>query len=396
MRKIRKIIIGASLTLLATLGAFFICQEIIVRTLVFPKIEEQQDELVRGVPGFLQDQKLLEKIEFFRPSPGKKNAALYLNSIVRWEGTVYPAARVPANAVVAIDVGAKIDDWNDWPKGYERWNRSDASTDWMSALHQYDHWDLEENNLLAEGLVKALLSGQLQVWEYLQGRPKPFYADLPYFSKVRIAVALQARQPLAGLRDVRQLAQLAYSTERVAGALTALAVLEVEERAYDWMTQTKVIDPGAWKPLGKEVFDAARRVLSRGEQYFGIYTPDWMFRLLFRESGVRVGRCHAIDAATLPISFYEPHLKDPFPLERDYSARFRALTEIATRSNDGCRLRFVKRFWQVGLSSYGRASTPMTFDWRGLHLLSKKIPYVRNVAGLTLSVVGSKNLLTDL
>lgn len=255
----------------------------LVRTRLMSSAEQSQaalrSEAKRLLPTFLKLGAVIDADPFFAGVRPDADAGPYLNPRVGWEKPVPPPAH--SELTLPSDLEAMLDDAAEPPTSKKGWfdHQDDFDTSkldfgWLQRLQHYGYWDILSSSPLnsAEGLDFASM-------------PLPYYLSLMHWVKLRWVEARRRGDWSEASAETRHLAWLCYSSNLLLGAMTAMAILKIERRAYevalaegrdlgdwhaysdDWVEQAKAVVWAAFSYasplLGAEVADARKVTAGR-------------------------------------------------------------------------------------------------------------------------------------
>jgi hypothetical protein len=236
-------------------------------------------------------------------------------------------------------------------------------------IHGFDYWDIEKNSPLESLKAQPMFIAPSQL-------PLPDAMELISLSKVRLIKGSVDKQPLAALRDVRQLARLLLTTENFNLVTAGLAILDLERRAFREYVDRGWLDESAWRPVDQNTSQRAQRALVGNLGYLRAGTDLKMlaeFEEKLRQNWNWPGLCAAINEQ-LPVELaLEDELSGEWPWERGFAEGFRALHRLASLAEDRCRLELFRSQRQRGDFRLADADSPLFFSY---------LPYFRTVASL--------------
>jgi hypothetical protein len=134
---------------------------------------------------------------------------------------------------------------------FETLDMTGVDTSWVKQLGQAGYWDVESApSPLADRPVSL-------------GEPEPVFTDLVAVGRAHLVAGLLSGDARGAGRDVRQLARLCFTSERIPGAITAIALLGLERRARDAAAQRGLPTDG-WDPVSEDDQRALKRLLVAG------------------------------------------------------------------------------------------------------------------------------------
>lgn len=321
------------------------------------------DELQRWTPQVLADHRRWQGHSLFAAHDGG-NAAELLSMAVAWPGRAAPHA-IPDRLIEQFrDAGA------------EWLTRSDIDVSpfdltWMRTLSTFGYWDVETT---PSPLVRR---------PFRLGEAEPRYIDARGLARVRLRQGVERNEVPQAARDVRELARLLLSTERVTGEMFAISLLTLEREAVDEAARRgQSVD--ACKPLSSDEVQSLKRALWSANLWSGLYDAPSV------ESAAdfpTIGRCAALSELSTPLAF-RPWAGSAF------SQRYERLNERLTSSQ--CRLTRLRRAWKADGEGELRSlqdvcevsGEPCDLDdsmaW---------VPFTRDFVGYALTVSGSTDWL---
>lgn len=345
--------------------------EYLARTNVDPVIAENVEIQKRHLEAFVDDQEFLTVQGFFAfKKTGVADASAFLNSKLAW--VPMPNGQTAGREMISPDLRERILRYkNDWIRHYPRTSFKGVDLSFFSGLEAFDHWDLEANSPIAD-LIKSnefVHPGRL---------PNPDTLDMITLTKLRLMKGALEKEPLVALREVRKFAQLLMTTESIHQQLNAIAVLNIERRAYRFYVEREMMGTEAWQPIEQNITRRANRALWATRGYLHLWTPKNVLHAVFlSERFVPIGLCSAVNEA-LPAEYsLKSLLASKLPLERDYRDRYRDLQKIYERALESCRLKYVTRLMETENFS---AKLP-------LPTLLTTLPYSRKLYGWKLSSI---------
>ncbi len=340
-----------------------------------PALRRKQQRLRSLMPEYVRIQTLFSNLDVYQvPPKDGKDAGDFLNPIVRWplqcsspEYLEHPPQgplKVSPKWQKLMMAPIKVED-------YERLDFKDLDLSWLAKLKQYDYWDLSHS--ASQKLhYNRLLVRHINAIEFFRAVPYPAFADLFQFGQLRLMKGLKQRNMKSALSEVRQLAKLLNSTESLNGFILSAAMLVAEEKAYRLAVEKKILSARDWAPV-TEGLDLLNNGMVNALPQYGAYTPPEILAITLENPKNTVGRCAAIQEGVTRLSRLVPLFSKKWPMERDIDDALGRLREIALDPNNGCRLRYVREYWQTQESRQA--------EWRGgLRLSSyQTLPYVRRI-----------------
>lgn len=214
---------------------------------------------------------------------------------------------------------------------------------WMQELFRYDHWDP-----FATNIFKSWYSNEPEpTWI---DAPMPNFLALLAYSKLRLMRAVSSGEMESGLREVRHLAKLAYSTETLIGTAVAVRILRYERDAHLYATDHDLAVN--WSSESHEGLERALNTAFAFASFAGVATsPDLLVRVV-GDTELQFGRCAGITEGVLRASSYRAELGATPIAMPDFSEGYRLLDEAFERNAD-CRFTMVKVNQSLGHSTVG-------------------------------------------
>jgi hypothetical protein len=314
-----------------------------------PALRKKQQRLLSLTPEYMRIQRLFSNLDVYQvPNNNGQDAGDFLNPIVRWPlqcGSPEYLEHPPAGPLrVSSDwqerLKARIDIQN-----FDKWDFKGIDLSWLTKLKQFDYWDLSHSNS-QKTHYNRLLVQHISAIEYFRAVPYPAFADLFQFGQLRLMQGLKQRKMKPALEEVRHLAKLLYSTESLNGMIMSAAMLVAEEKAYQLAVEKRILAKGDWTPVTDGLNLLNGGLISVLPQY-GAYTPEEVLVHTIANPKNSVGRCVAIQEGLPRLSRLIPLVSKKWPLERSMDDVLGRLKQIALDPNNGCRLRFVREYWQT-------------------------------------------------
>lgn len=254
----------------------------------------------------------------------------------------------------------------DWVTFADKKRKITADLSFFSGLSAFDVWDIEKN-----GPIESLISAARFVPP--SKLPIPETSDLIAATKLRLIQGVYFKKPMEALTEVRQLANLLFTTENLELVLTGLALLDHERRGYNYFVQQKILPANAWQPIERNVTRRAQRALLAAPSYLRVWTDAEMMTKSFAQT-TPPGFCAIVNEA-FPLEYsLRPMLEPQLPFERNLSEGYERLDAIYGKAKLTCRLRYLNKLVEADRF----AEVP------GLFLLNR-LPYSRKVFGMRLS-----------
>jgi hypothetical protein len=342
--------------------------EILFNWRVRPVLEKDRSLQTRYHSPFMADVDLLEKSALL-PVPKTetpRDAGPVLNAKLFWSplherkfGLAKPIVE-EATTEWFMRVGT------DWVTFADKKRKIKTDLSFFSGLSAFDVWDIEKNSPIEDliGAAKFVPPSKL---------PIPETSDLIAATKLRLIEGFYSKKPMEALMEVRQLANLLFTTENLELVLTGLAVLDHERRGYNYFVQQKILPATAWQPVERNVTRRAQRALLAAPSYLRVWTDPEMMTKSFVET-TPPGFCAIVNEA-FPLEYsLRPMLEPQLPFERDLRDGYARLDAVFAKAKSSCRLRYLSKL----------VETDMFAEVPGLFLLNR-LPYSRKVFGMRLS-----------
>lgn len=334
---------------------------------VRPELERDRALQEKFHAAFISDLQFIEKAAILPAvgQAGKRDAGPYLNAKLYWS----PLGETKFGRAKPL-VDESTTEWfmrvgTDWVTFAEKKRKIKADLSLFKDLANFDVWDIEKNSPLEQLVADAKFVPPSKL-------PIPEPSDLIAVAKLRLLDGFYSKKPLEALKDVRQLANLLFTTENLQLVLAGLAVLDHERRGYNFYLQQNLMPAGSWQPVERNVTRRAQRALLAAPSYLRVWTKPELMTSSFATSPP--GFC-AITNEAFPLEFsLRPMLEPHLPFERDLSEGYSHLDEIFGRAKTACRLRYLNRL----------VETNMFAEAPGIYLLNR-LPYSRKVFGMRLS-----------
>lgn len=339
-----------------------------------PALRKKQQRLLALTPEYTRIQTLFSHLDVYQTNNAGKDAGDFLNPIVRWPlqcgSPEYlqhpPAGPLQVSAEWQSRIQTRIDIQN-----YSSWDLRKLDLSWLAKLKQFDYWDLS----LADSQkthYNRLLQQKISAIEYFRAVPYPAFADLFQFGQLRLMQGLKQRKMKAALEEVRHLAKLLYSTESMQGLIVSAAMLVAEEKAYQLAVEKKILAKSDWTPV-TEGLDLLNNGLINVLPQYGAYASDDILIHTIENPKNTIGRCAAIQEGLPRLARLVPLFSKQWPLERSMEDALGRLKKIALDPNNGCRLRYVREYWQN--------QDKLLAEWPGELKLTpyESLPYLRRI-----------------
>ena len=237
---------------------------------------------------------------------------------------------------------------SDWGKHVEELDFTGVDLTWMSQLAQFGFWDVEAaGSPLADAPWAPVTEGM------------PNFIDAQHLGRGRLAQGLQSGSAVVAAAEVRELARLCLSSERLVGEMVGVALLSIERRAREEAVRRNQ-DVTGWTSISEEDQQALKRVLYVAPARFGLFPVA----LPGEAPGACTGLWEGLGQAYLVRGYLHDVLAE----------RYAALT--TTLAASPCRLRRARLAW---------ASDP---TGGGLPV-EGHLPFARSLTGLRLARLGA-------
>jgi hypothetical protein len=347
------------------------------------------------LPLFLEDQDDLSDIPFFDRGKETTNAAALLNSRVPWisleDGTPQPLSP-ERRGVASFDrplylpdkLRALIKKWGkEFPQHHSELRYGRLEFTWMHDLLAYDYWDISEASPIEEMFGKGTPVGV-----YLTQRPMPDYFLLLDLAKVRLMKGLFEGYLETAIQETHHLARLAYTTEDLAGVLTAVGILQAEADVETHLSRHFHVEDSDIEPFDEDTLKEARRAIQAYSGLFSITTPEEILETIFGDPKIHVGYCAALSEGMLRALLTRPLLEPRLPFERDYRSQYAALDDILKANANRCRLKQLKSLWERRDAEPPWAGLFRVDGWNWVKWdLYRFVPYFRKGLGLMMTAV---------
>lgn len=254
------------------------------------------------------------------------NAGKQLNLHVRWSGGIVPPAEVHGDVLPEAVALAMADAGTDWPQSTFDVSAIDLS--WMSSLASAGHWDLE-------AAPSPLLVRRFDPMNELL----PEFRDVQNLARVRLLQGLARGELEPALEDVRQLARLCLTTERLIGDMVAVALLRIERQAAEEASRRGLSLEG-FAVLSEDDVGSLKRALWASPQWTALLLPEPPPEGPAMSPGFPfIGRCTALYELVFAL-YVRQFAGAAMP------ARYQTLTAELERSQ--CRLTRLRAAWKSG------------------------------------------------
>ena len=189
--------------------------------------------------------------------------------------------------------------------------------------------------------------------------------------------AVDTKETLQALKDVRQVATLFLSTENLNLEMTGLRLLDFERVAFAYYVKSKLMKETDWSPLSATILSQATRAWPATAGYARILTQDSTFKKVFSEIKP-TGLCAALNSTVPHDWLLKPMLQPRIWPEPSFAKEYDRHEELVQNAKSQCRLKYVTRLMKAD-TSYDRLPVPFPF---GL------LPFSRRTYGVKLATVG--------
>jgi hypothetical protein len=349
--------------------------EILNRTDVVPAVVRVQAIQREYLEDFLKDQSDLTTIPLFTQQTSRiKDAGPFLNPKFPWNPGFNGADEVPV-AGESIEVKHRFKDalmryGKDWVSHNSWFNAETFDFKIFEQLRSFDHWDLEVNSPIEKvGTTEPYLNG-IEI-------PIPDVTNLVVLSQLYLMKAVDTKQTLQTLKDVRHLATLLLSTENLNLEMTGLRLLDFERVAHGYYLKNKLIKETEWQSLSATILSQATRAWPATAGYARLLTQDSTFKKVFHEIKP-TGLCAALNSSVPHDWLLKPMLNPRVWPEPSFAKEYQRHEELIASAKSQCRLKYISRLMKAG-SSYDRLPVPFPFGY---------LPFSRRTYGVKLATVG--------
>lgn len=304
---------------------------------------------------FIQDQKILAQVDFFRTPSRSRDAGPFLNRQVEWSIAsgieaheklfifLLRAPTIQAPKEASEHLSRKKKEWLQLKNiGLD----ADIDFRWMQKLSRYDHWDYFSWDPMQKALADL---GRVSWWTI----PTPNLSSLRPLVQLRLLRGLRTGEMIPALQEVRQLARLVYTNETLLASLVSISFLDLERAAFEQAVRDKILRKQDWLPISKEITTRAHRSIFAYAELFQIGNAEGIIETVLRESGGTAGYCSALSEGIVPTLILRDQLGEKkYPLEVDFSRYFSAAKSILENPHGPCRLTYAKALYgQKGATS---------------------------------------------
>jgi hypothetical protein len=262
-----------------------------------------EPEARKHLAEFLEDRSVLMKYRVFDPSAGKRDASKYLSQQLRSSKLKLPPE---------VERTLK---GPDWLSARFDWSSFKPDFAWLKELASYDFWNPDPPFEAKKRFV------DLDV---------PDYTSLQLWAKLRLLNSRERHDEKAALQQVRHVARLIWTNDRLVSAMVTLAILAVEAKfteRYGHAQEGQV--PIADVKRAKRYFWAMGVALD----------PRLSDEIAIAIAGGGPGRC-LLAVETTPTYFLARSL-----LGKEFEPQGRFLERIFAANEGVCRPTIVRRIW---------------------------------------------------
>lgn len=290
----------------------------------------RQHELAAAhrVESFCADQSVLAALPVFQHPPAgkKRDAGPLLNGVLGWEDR--GPKKFPGSMKLSLTLEEKFSS-----SGFMEISQKDlatfSSTDtsFFSKLVNFDRWELT----LGKGPLTATSTSNAA------------QAPLPEFNRLTLAARLHLRRALKGGKlvqaagEVRHAARLAFTVENLVAQITALRLLTLEWRAWEWAQKNGLPTTG-WTPIDEETVERAFRVVFTAPGFFSPMTTEETFARVVACD--QVTSCASYTEVVAVSSGLDSLLRAP------WSTRYGAVLAAIAKPDERCSFNLA-RYWSA-------------------------------------------------
>lgn len=345
--------------------------EYLGQTRIDPVIKEYRGVQAAFLGQFEEDQEFLRRIPIFSSSQqATKDAGGFLNQRVIW------TPEMPGQEQFAVRLPSELSEEilrykNDWLRHHSRLLRNrKVDLSWFNEISKFDYWDLESNSPQGKLI-------ELQSYISPENLPIPDAIELLTLAKLRLAVGADEKKPLQALQHLRQLATLLLTTESIHMYTTALGVLDIERRGYQYFLDTEMMKEDDWEVIPRNITRRASRALWAARGYFHVWTDTRLLERIFLNQREPIGFCAAINEAAPRELALRPLFARTLPFERDLDLPLATLDRVMKRADDTCRLKYLTVMRNEGLLQ----------KEKGVPGFLTVLPYSRKIFGLRIATL---------
>ncbi|MEK7356166.1 MAG: hypothetical protein AAB250_06930, partial [Bdellovibrionota bacterium] len=236
--------------------------EVLYNWRVKPELDKDRALQLKYHSSFLADIDLLHKTAIFTASEGteKRDAGEFLNSKLYWSPLPARKFGLPRPLVDEATTEWFMRVGTDWVTFADKKRKVKTDLSFFAKLANFDVWDIEKNSPIEELVSEGRFVPPSKL-------PIPEASDLIAATKLRLIAGYYSKKPIDALKEVRQLANLLFTTENLELVLAGLAVLDHERRGYNYYVQQKLLPKNSWQPIERNVTRRAQRALLAAPSY---------------------------------------------------------------------------------------------------------------------------------
>ncbi|WP_095961643.1 hypothetical protein [Corallococcus macrosporus] len=328
-----------------------------------PAIQAFRDDVTSQVDFFCEQQALLGKEPWFHEPRAAGDAGPLLNDWLRVASGPPDLGESPLRLPRHLLLLQKSLGPDDWVTSDLVMSSLDFG--WMRQLHAFDYWN---------AIPQASIPPDHRY--YITAAPLLEFSLLVLWSKLRLRYAIEQGTSLEAVRDVRQIAWLAYRTDTQVGGMFAIELLKLEGKLHASMENP----PPDWRPMSPEQLKRFTALLESAPAYSSIATPAEVGRKA-RACEPAIGRCIGLVEAAALNRYLEPIAKDAYRAEY-----------LALKANNGvgtCPTDLLATIWEQGIT----IDEPLTIHGHGAEdyrpLPARLLPTRAIKMPLTLEVLAS-------
>jgi len=289
---------------------------------------------------FFEDQEALREFHLLKGPKHTRDAGTWLNPLLAWSHPEHGDMQDP----LKISEGVQ--------SLLEEAHTSDASTaqqvlraenlvlvegldfQWMDQLLGFDYWSLETNSPFSEALDKEPLYNRSEV------NLSPNYTTFRHWTWLRILKSMKDGSYAKASKEIQHLAALLFTQERLIGILIGITILDQENQAYQWISESSDLDLD-WEPIESETLERLRRYAFASVSFTDPIGDLEIMRTHFSDL-LRPMQCIALEELTHAglLTKFEPihrhHLESYFDL----------ISEFFSNTEGYCRLEHIRLIWR--------------------------------------------------
>ncbi len=351
----------------------------LLQRMVDPEEKKIRTRIEQRISKQLEDQQVAKVIATITNSSQQKDAGPFLNPRLVWEGG---ESEKPENAIaIPGPIVEQLKMWGiDFMSHASEVEFANLDFTWMTKLHDFDFWDLDQSGPLAEYEPKAadaLLAAPLPRWS-------------PYnWAKLRLMKSVADNSTTQALLDIRQLVSLLFSSERHPASLQAISVLRIVELALPTLTKNDPTFSSEWVKFSFSDLERTRRAIGSLPDYLGPLAPMEVRNQVLSD-GAMLGICGAIFEVT-SVAYAN------WLFEEEYKSIIDS--ELAKASS--CRLTLLKRiiaqpFSLQHESNFLDQASKDTGIPRFLLVVAFKVPKYRQTIGKLMTTLATPDYLSSI